>query len=447
MKSKLLFSGLVAAFLISIGFSTKATAQCAAGFTYTVSGATVTFNNTSSAMPYAGYSWNYGDNTAGYYGTQESHSFANPGVYYVCLTVNDTTSPCTNTFCDSVHVTVGCYGLTASATSVDASSQSVCDGSATGSVTGGTAPYSYLWSSGVTTTSISGLCVGSYMFMVTDANGCNSSATTMVNCPFVCNDTFFYSASGLTASFYNYSNDTSSSTFNWNFGDGNFSNLVSPMHTYASAGTYNVLLEMNSNFFGCHDSTFVNVTVGGPTSCGASFNMYPDSFNNSLWNIYPSVQGQLPISYLWDFGDTTTSTQQFPTHNYTYACHHVVCLSITDALGCSSMFCDSSMNHRSLQSFMTSLQVVDVAAGVNEVVTELKGNTWPNPGSDVINVAFNKPVSGILRVTDFTGKIVSEIKIDGQISQLDVRNLPQGIYSVSLLDKNTTWNEKIVIVR
>src|SRR6185503_14839036 len=58
------------------------------------------------------------------------------------------------------------------------------NGTATVSVTGGTAPYQYSWSpSGGTAASASGLATGTYTVTVTDANGCISSATVFINEP------------------------------------------------------------------------------------------------------------------------------------------------------------------------------------------------------------------------------------------------------------------------
>jgi len=50
-----------------------------------------------------------------------------------------------------------------------------------GTILGGTPPYTYLWSNAATTSSISGLTMGSYYVTVTDANGCavNNSAYVM----------------------------------------------------------------------------------------------------------------------------------------------------------------------------------------------------------------------------------------------------------------------------
>ena len=53
------------------------------------------------------------------------------------------------------------------------------DGSMTLIITGGTAPYSYLWSNGAITEDIGNLSAGNYSVVITDFNGCllNSSFT------------------------------------------------------------------------------------------------------------------------------------------------------------------------------------------------------------------------------------------------------------------------------
>ncbi|HYM92744.1 MAG TPA: kelch repeat-containing protein [Chitinophagaceae bacterium] len=70
----------------------------------------------------------------------------------------------------SVSVTnVSCYGLS--------------DGTASVSVTGGTAPYTYLWSNGATTQSVTSLPAGAITVLVHDVNGCNASTGNNITEP------------------------------------------------------------------------------------------------------------------------------------------------------------------------------------------------------------------------------------------------------------------------
>lgn len=60
-----------------------------------------------------------------------------------------------------------------------------CSGTARATATGGIPPYTYRWSGGQTTASISGLCAGTYCCKVSDSTGCSDSACISVikRCP------------------------------------------------------------------------------------------------------------------------------------------------------------------------------------------------------------------------------------------------------------------------
>ena len=54
------------------------------------------------------------------------------------------------------------------------------DGAVTVNVTGGVAPYTYLWSNGITTKDISGLTAGNYTLTITDTNSCSITQSVAI---------------------------------------------------------------------------------------------------------------------------------------------------------------------------------------------------------------------------------------------------------------------------
>ena len=78
------------------------------------------------------------------------------------------------TFTDTV--TIGePAAIALSAMITDVSCNGDADGSIDLTISGGTAPYNYLWSNGDSTEDLSGLLAGAYTVLVTDSNGCQDS--------------------------------------------------------------------------------------------------------------------------------------------------------------------------------------------------------------------------------------------------------------------------------
>ncbi|MBX7243486.1 MAG: carboxypeptidase regulatory-like domain-containing protein, partial [Bacteroidia bacterium] len=115
--------------------------------------------------PYS-YSWSNG-------ATTEDISGLTAGTYTV--TVTDA-SGCTNfvsvVIAEPAVLSISLVGTTASFGSNNAT--------ITSTVTGGTAPYSYSWSNGATTSDIVNVSPGSYVVTVTDANGCMATDSILI---------------------------------------------------------------------------------------------------------------------------------------------------------------------------------------------------------------------------------------------------------------------------
>jgi len=83
--------------------------------------------------------------------------------------------------CPAPCVPGGCPTLTFNKTNVN------CFGAATGSATvvttGGTSPYTYLWSNGATSATVNGLTAGNYTVSVTAATGCSVNASVSITQP------------------------------------------------------------------------------------------------------------------------------------------------------------------------------------------------------------------------------------------------------------------------
>lgn len=65
--------------------------------------------------------------------------------------------------------------MTISTTVTNETCQGSCNGSAAVTVNNGTGPFTYLWSNGQTSSTLSNLCAGNYSVTVTAANGCSDS--------------------------------------------------------------------------------------------------------------------------------------------------------------------------------------------------------------------------------------------------------------------------------
>lgn len=127
-------------------------------------------------------------------------------------------------------------------------------------------------------------------------------------------------------------------TWAWDFGDGSTANTQGPFsHVYTNPGTYTIRLLVGN----ASGSTFTTrtVTVGSaaPSAPVAVIAANPTSGAAPLAVTFADASTGSPTSWLWNFGDGTTSTQQNPgVHTFTNIGSITVTLTVTNAGGSSS---------------------------------------------------------------------------------------------------------------
>lgn len=101
--------------------------------------------------------------------------------------------------------------------------------------------------------------------------------------------------------------------------------------SFAFTSSGNKTIRLTSSIPGCEEITEQTITINsGPT---ADFFAPTVCQNEAMQFTNTSTSG---VSYLWDFGDGVTSTNENPSHVYTVAGNYSVQLTTTDALGCDA---------------------------------------------------------------------------------------------------------------
>ncbi len=129
-------------------------------------------------------------------------------------------------------------------------------------------------------------------------------------------------------------NNTSPSgdTFQWDFGDGNGSNVENPSHTYTSPGSYTATLTV-SDSQGCLEPAVYSQEINYEGPVEAVLNI-PDVEGCVNSTVQFTTDTNAPY-YEWDFGDGNTSTLQNPEHLYESSGTFNVSLTVIDSSTCN----------------------------------------------------------------------------------------------------------------
>lgn len=235
------------------------------------------------------------------------------------------TCPALNTS-QTVAFAAGSCGTTSSITATASKTDVSCNGGNNGTATavpsGGTT-YTYLWSNGGTTATITGLTAGNYTVTVSDAGGGTATASVTVGQP----------ANPLTASASATQTvcgqNSGSATVNATGGTPNYTIAWSNGGNTATAsnlgaGNYTVTVTDSK---GCSATASTAVTTPNGPSATATASAV-NCFGGSTGSVDATITGGTgALVYAWSNGATTQDLANVPAGNYT--------LTVTDANSCS----------------------------------------------------------------------------------------------------------------
>lgn len=297
--------------------------------------AAVSFTNTSTGNGTLSYNWQFGDGSTSTV-TDPVHSYLTAGTYTATL-IAENAEGCRDTIMKNIHV--------GTVLSQFNSPDSVCEQqSFTITNTTTPAPISVSWDFGDGTTSTAAHPVKTYnatgtftIKLVNHYNGCSDSTFKTIYvkpvpiADFSANQTQSCKVP-FTVNFTNHT--TNGNSYSWNFGDGNTSTATNPVHTYTVPGNYTVTLQA-INVNGCRN-TIIKHQYIRITEPVATLHNLPRNGCIPL-QVSPTatvVANEPVVSYLWNFGDGTTSTNSNPVHTYNAAGTYSVTLIIETSSGC-----------------------------------------------------------------------------------------------------------------
>ena len=273
-----------------------------------------------------------------------------------------------------------------------------------------------------TNTNVAGSFI--YYVIVTDTNGCKDTSNVIivnqVTCPgggteTCAPDPYSLSISSMNQTpncdqvYFTVTRSPNVTLAGWNFGDPNGNTntgtLSNAIHTYSKAGCFLAIL--SATVPGAPNGPCVVVeTESVCVPLVAKFNFSVNCLKVNFNNLTTLLPGTGPITWLWNFGDSFTSTLASPMHIYAAGGTYTVTLTATNPAGCVSTF--------TLPVFVAGPPVasisVDMDPCLNESVqfvgTAAGGVTWLWDFGDGATNALQNPFHAYTMVMTFPVSLV-----------------------------------------
>jgi PKD repeat protein len=318
-------------------------------FTTGCEGIPVSFSD-SSTIPsgaISSWSWDFGDASPPDNNQNPVHTFPGTGTYTVTLTATSQ-SGCIAS--DSIDVTINPIPDADFSFPNNQCSQTAVSFTDLSQAFGGNSIQSWTWDFGdgspvsndqnpIHIFDSSGV-YNILLVIVTDV-GCSDSITQQITIKAmpVAGFTVSQTCVGEIAIFTNSSTvqGGGAMTFDWDFGDSNTSSLQDPTHPYAaSAANYDV--QLISTYNGCADTIIQNIRISNKPVPDFTWAPQVVCQGNTVTfsNNSAGTGGDTISLYVWDFGDSTVSVLENPTHAYADTGYYQVTLTAVSPTNCDS---------------------------------------------------------------------------------------------------------------
>jgi hypothetical protein len=311
----------------------------------TVSGGTAPYN----------YSWSNGETT-------QNLSDLNAGRYDVTIT---DANGCTTK--QATYVTI--RTMTASVSAKAPLCQGDATGSATLSVLNGTAPYTYNWSNGETSSSVNNLSTGWYFVDITDANGCTTKKAVNIPTPTPLQINYQTSKQSCeaddTSVLVTLSGSGGTMPYTWTV-DGQ----PSATSFEAKAPTSFEIVMTDAN--GCEAFTVANITSPNNQLTPQATISQPNCQSATGSATISATNAAQPISVLWADGNTDITRNNLAPGTYT--------VLVTDAIGCSASL--------TVDITAATSPTVEIVAPTVQDICQTTGNTIEAEAANAVSVTW-----------------------------------------------------------
>lgn len=397
-------------------------------------GTTVNFTDLSTNEP-TSWSWNFGDGGSS---TEQnpSHEYTAVGVYTVALTASNAAG--SNTETKYSYITVVAGGGDAPEAIFSATPLELeVGGTVVFSDLSLNSPTSWSWDfgDGGTSTDQSPSHVyntaGIYTVSLTVTNVDGSDTETKENYITVNDNNSLPNANfeasstlilvGGTVSFTDLTTNDPLSWY-WEFGDGGTSNEQNPTYTYNTEGVYSVKL-IATNINGSDTEikeNYITVTSSGlPPDCDFEYSANAIAVGQSV--LFEDKSKNDPSSWLWDFGDGNTSTEQNPYHIYFTEGVYTVSLIVINEYG------SDTLTRNDLITVSASGYCESTTDGQFEYISGVELG-------DISNTGTNRAQNGYISYISMYTQLNTDEEYEISVTLGNLR--PEGIYGVWI-----DWNQ------